>query len=510
MKKEEAILAWTIVILSLVIAATILESVIVFETDFIDLRFIFMFLFLIPIGTAAYYFRAKATITVTVTAFILAGMTICWPQVSRMPLSSWKNGGLDFEYFIYVLKPLIASGLIWQLLSFLLFGSWIGVILQDSKDKTERVDELGRTKKKLEAKLKEQADFFNTLQYRRKEDTTRLGALIITLSELAREIPSILEPDVLFGLILEKTVKLFSAKQCAIFSVDSARNKLSYICSYGHDEEQLKGLTLTADDGSGIIGWCAKTGKFLSYMEAKADAHMADLLRNEKIKTTFCQPIMCDGEAAAVICVGQMQAELDQKEIIKICSLLNSLTAIAMENAQLMERIKEQAIRDGLTGLHNHRFFQESLEKRLNQAKTEDILGLFLLDVDHFKKFNDTYGHQAGDFILQEVAKILKLKVKPEDLVARYGGEEFVAIISGPNEKTIIDTAEKIRKTVEKAAFKTGKVRLSVTASLGGTIYKPEKLTGIKKDELIKQADQALYQAKEKGRNQVVIFDTGE
>ncbi len=504
MKKDDTVLAWIIIGLSILVVGTVLQSVAAFGSGFVSAQIFIIFFSLIPIGTAAYYFGSKETFWVSSGIMFLCGAVLCWPQIKASPLSSWPGAQVDPAYITYVLKPITSTGIIWQLLSFVLVGTWAGLVLSELQKSSEQTQEAGRVKKQLGANLQEQKDFFSALETRYRKDTNRLGSLIISLSELAREIPSVLEVDALFSLILNKTVKLFSASQCAIFKVDSINNKLHLICSYGYDEGALKRVNLTADEESGILGWCAKNGKFLSVIEAKSDFHMVDLLRNQKIETLFCQPVVRRGEVIAVICVGQAKTEMEQKEIMRVSGLLGNLTAIAIENAQLIEKIREQAVRDGLTGLYNHRFFQESLQKRLKQAEEKKKpLGLFLLDVDYFKKFNDTYGHQAGDFILQEVAKIFKSQMGPEDLAARYGGEEFVAIISCVDKKSAVATAENIREKVEKTIFKTGEVKLNVAVSLGGAIYDPSKNAKIDKGEFIKKADEALYRAKENGRNRV-------
>ena len=162
---------------------------------------------------------------------------------------------------------------------------------------------------------------------------------------------------------------------------------------------------------------------------------------------------------------------------------------------------------DGLTGAYNHRFFQNSLDQEISRCmRNSSTLSILLLDIDHFKKFNDTYGHQVGDFVLTEFAGILKENVRKYDIVARYGGEEFVVILPETDIEEAMKVAEKLRTAIDSADFDDSRETYSVTASFGVSSAKPATEDDFKKDLFISQADQALYEAKEKGRNKVVNY----
>jgi len=162
---------------------------------------------------------------------------------------------------------------------------------------------------------------------------------------------------------------------------------------------------------------------------------------------------------------------------------------------------------DGLTGAFNHRYFQNSLDQEISRCmRNSSTISILLLDIDHFKKFNDTYGHQVGDFVLTEFAAILKDNVRKYDIVARYGGEEFVVILPETENEEALNVAEKLRSAINSAAFDDNRESYSVAASFGVSSAKPATEDGFKKDTFISQADQALYEAKEKGRNRVVSY----
>ncbi|MDW8106172.1 MAG: diguanylate cyclase [Armatimonadota bacterium] len=166
----------------------------------------------------------------------------------------------------------------------------------------------------------------------------------------------------------------------------------------------------------------------------------------------------------------------------------------------LNQRLQSLAITDGLTGLHNHRAFQEHLEKQFNIALRDSRpLSLILIDVDHFKQYNDTFGHQAGDEVLRQVAQILREQVRDDDFVARYGGEEFVVVLPNLDAERAAAIAERIRYAIQHAIWKLR----PVTASFGVASLQPDMETH---RELVEAADKALYHAKRSGRNRVAIW----
>ncbi|MDD3150165.1 MAG: GGDEF domain-containing protein, partial [Candidatus Gastranaerophilales bacterium] len=160
------------------------------------------------------------------------------------------------------------------------------------------------------------------------------------------------------------------------------------------------------------------------------------------------------------------------------------------------------ATTDGLTNLYNHRYFQEHMTNSIETCKRYDShFSLLLIDIDFFKKFNDTYGHQAGDAVLKQVAGLLKKTVRNSDLVARYGGEEMAIVLSNTDLEEALTTADKVCRAVADKPFKLSEqVTVNVTISLGVATY-PQH--GYAPQLLIEFADQGLYRAKENGRNQV-------
>ncbi|PKL47413.1 MAG: hypothetical protein CVV42_13215 [Candidatus Riflebacteria bacterium HGW-Riflebacteria-2] len=167
------------------------------------------------------------------------------------------------------------------------------------------------------------------------------------------------------------------------------------------------------------------------------------------------------------------------------------------------QRLFEQAITDGLTRLYLRRFFLATLEKEINRSKRYQLeVSVLMLDIDHFKNFNDTYGHQAGDFVLRETAQRIMESIRSVDTPGRYGGEEMAVILPQTGIKDGFVVAERIRKAIESAEYQFKNDSMRVTASLGITSLHNRDLSI---EEMIEEADKALYVAKSKGRNQVRI-----
>jgi diguanylate cyclase (GGDEF)-like protein len=168
-----------------------------------------------------------------------------------------------------------------------------------------------------------------------------------------------------------------------------------------------------------------------------------------------------------------------------------------IENAY-HEEIYRLTTVDGLTQIFNRRYFLEQFEREVSRAKRyRRELSLMMFDIDHFKDINDSYGHLAGDYVLKQLATVIKGKIRREDILARYGGEEFVIILPEIDGGNAVIFAEKVRKIVEKAPFKFEDTRISVTISVGlGTLTESDDAAS-----LIKRADEKLYEAKAAGRN---------
>lgn len=195
---------------------------------------------------------------------------------------------------------------------------------------------------------------------------------------------------------------------------------------------------------------------------------------------------------------------------VPLLSLFTSYSAVATYNFARISIERKQffnlAVTDELTGLFNIRYFNMILKAECLMARADPskIFCIVMCDIDHFKHFNDTYGHQIGDLILGQVAKDLKISLRASDILARYGGEEMITIIRGALLKDGLNVAEKMRKNVENRLIKDGNNVYSVKISLGVAMFNPQNDN---EDTVIKRADDALYKAKQAGRNRVETME---
>jgi diguanylate cyclase (GGDEF)-like protein len=224
---------------------------------------------------------------------------------------------------------------------------------------------------------------------------------------------------------------------------------------------------------------------------------------NLKIKTTkSVQEILQE----ANIRLSLINLDYDQmnKQLILAKIHLEHLTQELEEKNKILDNL---ANIDGLTGVYNHRYFQNVLDQEINRAlRHNSSLSIVLIDIDHFKRVNDSYGHQVGDFVLSEFSRVILDNIRQYDTLARYGGEEFVVVLPENGREEALVVAEKLRSIVEHAIFQDSREKYQVTASFGLSGGTPALEDNFNKNDLIHQADQALYEAKKNGRNQVVSY----
>lgn len=205
---------------------------------------------------------------------------------------------------------------------------------------------------------------------------------------------------------------------------------------------------------------------------------------------------------ALVVGSGHRGFELSREEE-RMIEIVSAHAAVTLANARMYRRMEMMATTDGLTGLVNHRRFKALLGEAIARAtRFNRNVSILMIDADHFKTINDTYGHPVGDRVLWRIARILELEARRTDVVARYGGEEFVVILDETDTPGAAMVAERVRERIESDVIQGDFGRVRVTASLGLATW-PEHAEAM--EDLLERADQALYEAKKKGRNRVAI-----
>lgn len=221
-------------------------------------------------------------------------------------------------------------------------------------------------------------------------------------------------------------------------------------------------------------------------------------------------PLMRKGNFLGALCLGSCDSECFVSTMTThFTEHMTGVLGVCLENHLNYEGMKSTCLIDPLTGVNNRRFLEQRLGEEINRSQRSlESLSCFFLDLDYFKQVNDTYGHQVGDQVLMVVATVIREQVRNNDVLARYGGEEFIALLANTEESVAIYIAERIRKKIKEAVVDANGESISVTISIGSVTYCPTKGTHLKSDkvgeELIKKADQALYMAKNSGRDKVV------
>ncbi|MBD9223359.1 diguanylate cyclase [bacterium] len=221
------------------------------------------------------------------------------------------------------------------------------------------------------------------------------------------------------------------------------------------------------------------------------------------LKSKIIIPLIFDKKLIGGICFYTRQ-NMDYASFRYFDIMISELLAIFKMKYQYTEK-EFMSVLDGLTGLYNRRQFEIGLEQEYNRTKRHPSdFSLAILDIDFFKKVNDTYGHQYGDYVLKTVANLMKQAFRKTDLLYRYGGEELIMIMPETNIEGAIIPVQRLRRMIEEYDFDYNGVKTKVTASIGLTMNYPEFNSPA---ELLKSADEALYKAKESGRNRVVLHE---
>jgi len=218
----------------------------------------------------------------------------------------------------------------------------------------------------------------------------------------------------------------------------------------------------------------------------------------------ICVPLLSKGEALGLLHVAQLDGGVLTPERERLAITVGEHLALSMANLKLRETLRLQSIRDPLTGLFNRRYMEESLDRELSRAdRSGKPLAVLMLDLDHFKKFNDSFGHDAGDTLLTSVGNYLRANTRSSDIVCRYGGEEMVVILPDASEENAVKRAEALRTGIRTLEVHSrGEAIGQVTTSIGLAVYPTHASTG---PDILKAADIALYEAKHTGRDRVVV-----
>jgi len=323
--------------------------------------------------------------------------------------------------------------------------------------------------------------------------------VLYSLVELSRKLSASLDLDQLLATTLKSVATTENVEGYSLFLLEEAAGHLLVRTAGGPGTESLQDLRLPL--GEGLAGRVFETQKAETHA-SEGPLHWPDVPPGAR--SALAVPLVSQNASIGVLTLfSSAPAAFSEQAVAFFTAVANQLSA-AVENARLYHETQELSYRDGLTGLFNRRYFEETLVQELRRAERYRMpLSLIMMDIDNFKLYNDTQGHQQGDQALRVVAGILAQTTRRVDIAARYGGEELVLVLPLTPKQPAALVAEKLRLAIEGTRFPNGRL----TLSLGLATY-PED--GSSADELIKAADDALYCAKQAGRNRVEVYVKGD
>ncbi len=330
------------------------------------------------------------------------------------------------------------------------------------------------------------------------------------LAETSQLVGSVLDSHQLFRLILERSTQLLQAEQGSIMLFSERDLALSIKAIKGLNEKVVEQFRIRP--GEGIAGKVIKTGKPIKVDNIEEDQRIMKRNRPRyRTKSFISLPLKVGGRAIGILNLAdKITGEIFSDEDLEILETYASHAVVAIERARFYEQskaLKMISITDSLTGLLNRRYFQERFSEEFDRTRRQGHhLSLIMIDIDNFKAFNDANGHLAGDEALQSVANCIRNSVRTMDVVSRYGGEEFSVILPETSKNNAAIIAERVRKDIEITYFQNEEALPDgkMTISLGLATF-PDDAGSVR--ELINNADQALYKAKNAGKNRVILFD---
>jgi diguanylate cyclase (GGDEF)-like protein len=332
------------------------------------------------------------------------------------------------------------------------------------------------------------------------------------LQAIAEQLSNMTDLEAIGQLAVERAFTLIGKSDvCLLFVVDKERQELSLFAS--KKREALGAIR--AKHGDQFDRYVLRTQRPLFVNDVRRDFRFTvSVSADRTVSSVIACPLMMGQTAEGVLRLDSSRPGTYTQDDLRLLDILLHLIATGMTNARLFERTQQLAMLDGLTGLMLRRPFLEQLARELTRAgRSRESASVLMLDVDHFKDYNDTYGHTAGDVVLKSVAEVLRAAVPSDALCARYGGEEFAVLLPRTKRPQAGDIAETIRKTVEHQVQGSGREPARalrqgeaaghprpVTVSIGAASFPDDAQADL---ELIRVADQRLYQAKGAGRNVV-------
>jgi diguanylate cyclase (GGDEF)-like protein/PAS domain S-box-containing protein len=368
----------------------------------------------------------------------------------------------------------------------------------------EQTEQLAEANERLQKEMSEkdfarsELDRQNEKMLQELENRSNRATL---LAKMGEHLQSCVTRDEIFAGASGFAPKIFPTVKGAISILNAGRRQFEVIASWG--DCQLPSPEFEANEC-----WGLRTGK--PHLVVAGDPTAPCQHATGATHSYLCIPILAQGETVGVLHL-QATDEVPQLNSAELSfkTTFAGQVGLSIANIKLREELRTQSVHDALTGLYNRRYLEEALERELRRAtRARQSVGILMLDLDHFKQFNDVHGHDAGDTVLREAAAFLMKNVRADDLVCRFGGEEFVIILPTADIDGARTRAERLREMVKEVSIIYHGQRLRMVTFSGGVAAFP--LHGNTPQELMAAADAALYEAKEAGRDRIAVAKVGE
>lgn len=337
----------------------------------------------------------------------------------------------------------------------------------------------------------------NELQWRNRQMTL--------LSNMTYMLQACSSTEEAYTVIAKSLQNLFPLSSGVLYVYKDPENDLKAAAVWGELSPGMTEDTMAHHDCSAL-----KSGRMHVVKDQQA-GRLCTHTKHQASLGSICIPMIAQGETLGVMYLWNKTAETEMKEefndeataVNQLAVTVTESIALALANLRLRDTLRFQSIRDPLTSLFNRRYMEETLEREIHRAtRNKHPLGILMIDLDHFKNFNDTFGHEAGDTLLREVGRYLKTHIRGEDIACRYGGEEFVLILPESSLIVNLERAEQLRKGIKLLQVHLNeRVLGSITFSVGVANF---PMHGHTAETLLRVADEALYRAKASGRDCVM------
>lgn len=337
------------------------------------------------------------------------------------------------------------------------------------------------------------------------------------LNEMSDLLQTCLTVEEAYSVIGSMIRQFFPDESGMLCVISASRNIVEEVASWGVRGGEAPAHVFAPDDC-----WALRRGRLhvVNDVAAIGGGHRESAILCKHVHPPWpaaymCMPMVAQGEALGLMylqtaapdpALGDAAPRELSEAQQQLARTVTDCIALALANLKLRESLRDQSIRDPLTGLYNRRYMEESLEREVRRAaRSKHTLGIIMLDLDHFKRFNDAFGHQAGDALLRELGSHLRTCVRGEDIACRYGGEEFTLIMPDANLDVSLKRAQRLREDIKHLDLEhRGQTVGAITLSLGVAAFPDHGSTG---EAVLSAADAALYRAKREGRDRVAVAE---